>query len=236
MCRMRPSGIWRSTSLLRRVPSRLRIAQDRLLEKNFVAALGIATAPFRNVRTRAGAESCLCGTWRAPAVLKTRRLGYDGKGQRIVSKRRRSGAGALPNSVACRAILENFVDFAFEASVVAARARDGAFAAYDPPQNEHENHILRRSTVPAPSAAEVLQREAVAIARADCGSAGLCRRAGRRAVRGTDGEIAVNEIAPRVHNSGHWTHGSLRGQPVRAAYPRGRGLAAGRCLSAIPMR
>ena len=102
------------------------------------------------------------------------------------------------------AILEGFVEFAFEASVVAARGHDGAFAAYDPPQNEHENHILRRSTVPsALTAAQVADAKAIARKIGDA-----LDYVGVFAVElfvGRDGSLLVNEIAPRVHNSGHWT-------------------------------
>ena len=131
------------------------------------------------------------------------------------------------------AILEGFVDFAFEASVVAARGADGAFAAYDPPENEHENHILRRSIVPGRLTAAQVD-EAKAIAKKIADALGLCRRAGGGTVRRKDGALLVNEIAPRVHNSGHWTIEACACQPVRAAYPRRRRLAAGR--SGAPCR
>ena len=180
----------------------LKVAQDRLLEKNFIAELGIATAPFRAVAS----EEDIFGAFRAlsaPAVLKTRRLGYDGKGQQIVKSADEavlafSALGAVP------CILEQFVDFAFEASIVAARARDGTFAAYDPPKNEHESHILRRSTVPAPLSSERTSH-AVAIALKIAEALDYVGVLGVELFVTHAGEIAVNEIAPRVHNSGHWT-------------------------------
>jgi 5-(carboxyamino)imidazole ribonucleotide synthase len=178
------------------------VAQDRLLEKNFVAGLGIATAPFREVLSEADAADAFHALG-GPAVLKTRRLGYDGKGQRIVRSAQECRA-AFADHGAVPAILERFVDFAFEASIVAARGRDGAYAAYDPPRNEHENHILRRSTVPAPLA-ESTAREAIAIARTIAEALDYVGVLGVELFIGKDGEIAVNEIAPRVHNSGHWT-------------------------------
>ncbi len=183
-------------------PRALATAQDRFLEKSFVAGLGIATAPFRNVLSEADAANAFAELG-GPAVLKTRRLGYDGKGQKIVhSAEECAAAFAAHGSVP--AILEKFVDFAFEASVVAARGRDGAFAAYDPPRNEHENHILRRSSVPAPIG-EAGARKAVDIARAIAESLDYVGVLGVELFIGKDGAIAVNEIAPRVHNSGHWT-------------------------------
>ncbi len=189
-------------------PSRraLETTQDRWTEKSFIRSLGIATAPFANVETAADA-AVAAGTCGLPAVLKTRRLGYDGKGQATV----RSGGEVLSawealGEVPC--ILEGFVDFACEISVVAARAADGAFAAYDPPLNVHENHILRTSTVPAPLSGRA-RAQAVEMARAI--AEGLDYE-GVLAVEffvvrsGAGGEeLLVNEIAPRVHNSGHWT-------------------------------
>jgi len=185
----------------------LAIAQDRFLEKNFVAGLGIATAPFRNVLNEDDAAAAFAALGAAlgdgPAVLKTRRLGYDGKGQRIVRSAEECRA-AFGDHGAVPAILEKFVDFAFEASVVAARGRDGSFAAYDPPRNEHENHILRRSTVPAPLTAAT-EREAVAVARRIAEALDYVGVLGVELFIGKKGEVIVNEIAPRVHNSGHWT-------------------------------
>jgi 5-(carboxyamino)imidazole ribonucleotide synthase len=179
----------------------LAIAQDRFLEKSFLAGLGIATAGFRNVESEA---DILLAT-RAlglPAVLKTRRLGYDGKGQHLVRTAEETARAFKGLGVPC--ILEQFVDFAFEASVVAARGRDRGFAAFDPPKNEHENHILRRSTVPAPLAADKVQG-VVATARRIAEALDYVGVLGVELFVGRTGEIAVNEIAPRVHNSGHWT-------------------------------
>jgi 5-(carboxyamino)imidazole ribonucleotide synthase len=142
-------------------------------------------------------------------ILKTRRFGYDGKGQAKVAsaedavKAFESFKGQpMQGSMPC--ILEGFVDFSYEASVVAVRGADGAFAAYDPPENEHENHILRRSTVPSRMSAGQAE-DAKTIAR-KIGEAleyvGVF--AVELFVRG-DGAVLVNEIAPRVHNTGHWT-------------------------------
>jgi 5-(carboxyamino)imidazole ribonucleotide synthase len=125
----------------------LAIAQDRLDEKNFVAGLSLKTTPFVAVDSAKDAQEGLArvGT---PAILKTRRLGYDGKGQAKVANAAEA-AHAFRTFKDAPSILEGFVDFAFEASVIAARGRDGSFAAYDPPENYHADHILRRSTVPS---------------------------------------------------------------------------------------
>jgi len=183
-------------------PRALSVAQDRFVEKSFIAGLGIATAPFRNVASETDAAEAFRALG-GPAVLKTRRLGYDGKGQ-IVVRSAEEAARAYAEHRGVPAILEKFVDFAFEASIVAARGRDGGFVAYDPPKNEHENHIMRRSTVPAPLTGNTAQG-AVAIARRIAEALDYVGVLGVELFIGKDGEIAVNEIAPRVHNSGHWT-------------------------------
>jgi len=183
-------------------PRALSVAQDRFLEKSFIAGLGIATAPFRDIASEADATEAFRALG-GPAVLKTRTLGYDGKGQRIV-RSAEEAARAYTEHRDVPAILEKFVEFAFEASVVAARGRDGSFVAYDPPKNEHENHILRRSTVPAPLTPAAAS-EAVAIARRIAEALDYVGVLGVELFIGKNGEIAVNEIAPRVHNSGHWT-------------------------------
>jgi 5-(carboxyamino)imidazole ribonucleotide synthase len=179
----------------------LAIAQDRYLEKSFVAGLGIATAEFRDVQNGNDAQAAFKALG-SPAILKTRKLGYDGKGQKMVRSEGEAEAAIAAFGVPC--ILEQFVDFSFESSVVAARGRDGAFAAYDPPKNEHENHILRRSTVPAPLSKQ-MRDEAVAIAQRIAEALDYVGVLGVELFVGKDGRIAVNEIAPRVHNSGHWT-------------------------------
>lgn len=180
----------------------LATAQDRFLEKTFVSGLGIATAPFRNVLSEAEAKEAFSALG-GPAVLKTRRLGYDGKGQRIV-RSADDCAAAFAEFGRVPAILEKFVDFAFEASVVGARARGGSFAAFDPPKNEHEHHILRRSIVPSPLSAGGV-KQCFDIARKIAEALDYVGVLGVELFIGHSGEIAVNEIAPRVHNSGHWT-------------------------------
>lgn len=180
----------------------LEMTQDRLTEKNFVRTLGLATAPFLAVDSREDAATAFARIG-APSILKTRRLGYDGKGQAKVRSAEEAIA-AFDRFGHAPAILEGFVDFAFEASVVAARGLDGAFAAYDPPENIHEHRILRRSVVPG----RLTGRQADEAKTIAWKIAGALDYVGVLAVElfvGKDGALMVNEIAPRVHNSGHWT-------------------------------
>jgi 5-(carboxyamino)imidazole ribonucleotide synthase len=183
----------------------LATTQDRLSEKTFVAGLGIATAPFRAVASEDDFRRALAEIGR-PAVLKTRRFGYDGKGQVMV--REDSDAGEVwvaMHQASC--ILEGFVQFEKEVSVVAARAPGGDFAAYDVCANTHRNHILDVTEVPA-GISEAAAAEALAIARriADALDYVGVLAVEMFLVRQDGAErVIVNEIAPRVHNSGHWT-------------------------------
>jgi 5-(carboxyamino)imidazole ribonucleotide synthase len=183
-------------------PKALALTQDRLTEKNFVASLGLSTAPFQDVDSADGARTAFTKL-NGNAILKTRRLGYDGKGQVKVA----SADEAARSFDALRgapSILEGFVDFAFEASVIAARGADGSFAAYDPPENVHENHILRRSTVPG-RLTKPQGEAAKAIAQKIADALDYVGVLAVELFVGHDGSLMVNEIAPRVHNSGHWT-------------------------------
>lgn len=199
-----------SVDLLRRhVPlfpdhTALATTQDRLLEKRFVASLGIATAPFRDVASVEDLVAALAdlGT---PAVLKTRRFGYDGKGQVKISAGD-DPAAALAAIGHMPAILEGFVPFVREVSVVAARDQEGRFAAYDVCENVHRHHILDLTTVPSAISAEQASR-AIDAARliADQLSYVGVLAVEMFVLNGENGAIIVNEIAPRVHNSGHWT-------------------------------
>lgn len=183
----------------------LEIAQDRFAEKTFANRLGLATAPFAPIDTPAELEAALSRIG-CPAILKTRRLGYDGKGQ-VRINRPDEGAAALASLKGAAAILEGFVRFTREVSVIAARTADGRFAPYAVTENEHRHHILDRSVVPA-RIAPGAQDAAIAAARAI--GEGLAY-VGTFAVEffvvdEAGGEtVVVNEIAPRVHNSGHWT-------------------------------
>ena len=183
-------------------PEPLRIAQDRLLEKSFLQQQGLLTAPFHNVTSEAHAREGFAALG-GRAVLKTRRLGYDGKGQRIV-KSVDEAARAFAELGGVPSILEGFVEFGFETSVIAARGHNGAFAAYDPALNEHEHHILRRSTVPSGLPENKVQ-EAFAIARRIAEALNYAGVLGVELFVTRDLGLLVNEIAPRVHNSGHWT-------------------------------
>ena len=183
-------------------PQALAVAQDRLLERKFLGGLGIATAPFRAIASEREIEAAF-RTLGGAAILKTSRLGYDGKGQkRVASAAEARAAFADFNGVP--AILEQVVDFAFEASVIAARGRDGHFAVYDPPENEHGDHILRRSIVPS-RLTPAQTNEATAIARKIAEALYYVGVLCVELFVTRAGQLLVNEIAPRVHNSGHWT-------------------------------
>lgn len=186
-------------------PAVLAITQDRLIEKDFVVERGIGTARYAAVDARSGLGPAT-ETIGLPAVLKTRRFGYDGKGQVTI----RPGADlddAWATIGGQPAILEAFVPFEREVSVVAARARDGQIECFDVTENEHRDHILKISRAPA-QISPALAAEAVSIARriAEAFSYVGVLAVEMFVVRNGDGPgVLVNEIAPRVHNSGHWT-------------------------------
>lgn len=183
----------------------LATSQDRFTEKTFLARIGLETAPFAAIEDEAGLERAVPRIGR-PAILKTRRFGYDGKGQAAI-RAETSLAAAWAQVGARPAILEGFVAFEKEVSVIAARGWDGAIAAYDVPENRHANHILHQSIVPAAIAAETAAeaREIAARITAALDYVGVIG-VELFVARGPGGErLIVNEIAPRVHNSGHWT-------------------------------
>lgn len=189
----------------------LAVAQDRLIEKQFARSLGAATAPFEAVDSAEELAKALKRLG-APAILKTRRLGYDGKGQTLIravggdadrtwreaTEKAWAEIGARPS------ILEGFVDFDFEISVIGARSSSGEIALYDVPRNEHENGVLRRSSVPS-GAAEDTIRAASGVARRMLEELDYVGVIGVEFFALKNGAVAVNEFAPRVHNSGHWT-------------------------------
>jgi 5-(carboxyamino)imidazole ribonucleotide synthase len=183
-------------------PAVLQITQDRLAEKEFVRKLGIGTADFADVTSLDTLKQAVLKIG-LPAVLKTRRFGYDGKGQAMI--RSSNGLKDIWDELGTTsAILEAFVPFDREISVVAARSIDGHVECYDVTENEHRDHILKYSHVPA-NISDALADEAREITRK---IADAFDYTGVLAVEmfvkdGT--EILVNEIAPRVHNSGHWT-------------------------------
>jgi 5-(carboxyamino)imidazole ribonucleotide synthase len=182
-------------------PKVLAITQDRLAEKNFVSGLGIATADFSAI---AGASELAAALKKIglPAVLKTRRFGYDGKGQTTI-KHDGSSEAAWQAVGGQPCIVEAFVPFACEVSVVAARAHDGLVECFDVTENEHQNHILKISRIPARISAQTAQAarqiaERIALAFDYVGVLAVEMFVLRD-------RVLVNEIAPRVHNSGHWT-------------------------------
>jgi 5-(carboxyamino)imidazole ribonucleotide synthase len=183
-------------------PAALDVAQDRLSEKNFLSRLGIATAPYREVNAAEQIPEALESVGR-PAVLKTRRFGYDGKGQARVTRE----ADILPawEQIGGQpAILEGFINFSRELSVVAARGQDGRTACYDLVENRHENHILARTLAPA-RASEEQTGKARTIAETVLTALDYVGVLAVELFECPDGALLVNEIAPRVHNSGHWT-------------------------------
>ncbi len=179
----------------------LRISQDRLTEKNFLQGLGLKTAPFADITDMASLEAALA-TIGAPAILKTRRFGYDGKGQARI-KTPDDAAKALSDMSSAPAILEGFVDFSHEVSVIAARGTDGQVACFDPGENVHRDGILHTTTVPARLSGSQ-RMDAVLLAGQILNALDYVGVMGVELFVTSDGLI-VNEIAPRVHNSGHWT-------------------------------
>ena len=183
-------------------PEALEAAQDRLTEKRFFERLGIPTPTFVAVDTWDDLKNALNETG-LPAVLKTRRFGYDGKGQMVIRKTEDvsqawQSLGGVP------LILEGFVAFEREVSILAVRSRSGESAFYPIVENHHHEGILRMSLCPAPGATSELQREAEAYARA---ALEALNYVGVLAIEffERDGHLLANEMAPRVHNSGHWT-------------------------------
>jgi 5-(carboxyamino)imidazole ribonucleotide synthase len=174
----------------------LAVSQDRLTEKDFLSGIGLRTAPYRNVETEADLPAALQDLG-APAILKTRRMGYDGKGQiRFKDQDQREWTGAP-------SVLEGFVEFSAEVSVIVARGADGQVSAFDPGLNVHREGILRTTTVPC-GLSQSLLTDAVLIAARIVNALDYIGVMGVELFVTREG-LFVNEIAPRVHNSGHWT-------------------------------
>ncbi|MFT5066160.1 MAG: 5-(carboxyamino)imidazole ribonucleotide synthase [Yoonia sp.] len=179
----------------------LATSQDRLTEKNFLQSLGLQTASFATVDNAADLDAAIAdiGT---PAIMKTRTMGYDGKGQgRIMSPD--DAVQALTDMAGAPAILEGFVDFSHEVSIIGARSADGAVSCFDPGENVHEDGILRTTTVPA-KLTPSQRTDAILIAARILNALDYVGVMGVELFVTKQGLI-VNEIAPRVHNSGHWT-------------------------------
>jgi 5-(carboxyamino)imidazole ribonucleotide synthase len=188
----------------------LGIAQDRLSEKRFVTDLGGRTAPFAPVEGLADLERAI-GQIGTPAILKTSRMGYDGKGQvRIMPGDDAAAAWAAMDGAPC--ILEGFVAFDAEFSVILARGEDGAMRFWDSPANVHEHGILATSTVPAGGIVAAQEAEARAMAARVADALDYVGVLALEFFAGAEGPV-FNEMAPRVHNSGHWTiEGALTSQ------------------------
>ncbi|ESW59518.1 MAG: phosphoribosylaminoimidazole carboxylase [Rhodobacter sp. CACIA14H1] len=179
----------------------LAVSQDRIAEKDFLTSLGLTTAPYAAVQTLDDLHHAITkiGT---PAILKTTRLGYDGKGQARL-KSPADAETALAQMQGAPAVLEGFIDFSHEVSVIAARGTDGSVACYDPGENVHKDGILSNTTIPA-RLSPSQHTDAILLA------ARILNALDYVGVMGvelfvTRAGLIVNEIAPRVHNSGHWT-------------------------------
>ncbi len=180
----------------------LEIAQDRVAEKSFLNEKGIGTAPWQSVDTVSDLDQAIAAVG-GSAILKTRRFGYDGKGQaRVETLDDAAIALEAMNGAPC--ILEGLVSFDREISVIVARGANGDIACYDPGENDHEDGILRRTTVPA-SITDAIHNAAIDIAEKIVETLDYIGVMGVEMFVLPDGEILVNEIAPRVHNTGHWT-------------------------------
>lgn len=179
----------------------LRVSQDRLVEKDFLTGLGLTVAPYANVENTSDLDAAM-RTIGAPSILKTRRFGYDGKGQaRIMAPE--DAAQALADMAGAPAVLEGFVSFSHEVSVIAARGTTGEVACYDPGENVHKDGILSTTTLPANlSAAQ--RMDAVLLSGRILNALDYVGVMGVELFVTPQG-LVVNEIAPRVHNSGHWT-------------------------------
>jgi 5-(carboxyamino)imidazole ribonucleotide synthase len=211
-------------------PKALEVSQDRVIEKSFFNSLGIPTPPFAAVETRTDFDRAVKEIG-LPAVLKTRRFGYDGKGQFVI--RSQADVESAWEKLGGRPlILEGFVPFDRELSILAVRGRDGAVAAYPLVENVHQNGILHRSIAPAGDLREELAERAQEFAARVLNE---LQYIGVLAIEWfQDGpRLLANEMAPRVHNSGHWSiegaHASQFENHVRAVcgLPLGRTDAIG---------
>lgn len=183
-------------------PRVLRITQDRLNEKDFLARIGVPTTRYRGVSAFDRMAEVVAEVGR-PSVLKSSRMGYDGKGQAKILEDS-DLATAWRQMGASVGIVEKFVDFAYESSVIVARGLDGSMSCYVPVQNRHENHILAETIVPAPLPADGAAK-AQDLARKIAEAIDLIGILCVELFVTADGGLLVNELAPRPHNSGHWT-------------------------------
>lgn len=236
-----------SVAPLRPGPVSLAKSQDRYDEKVCLAGLGIDTAPFAAVSDLESLRAAI-ETVGVPAVLKTRRGGYDGKGQVVLHDTADTTLAAAWDDVArVPSILEGFVEFTRELSIIAVRGLDGAVRTYPLVENLHHGGVLRRSVAPAPALRNELAARAVEYATTLCTSLDHVGVLTLELFETADGRLVANEFAPRVHNSGHWTiEGATTSQfenHVRAVlgWPLGATDAVApttmwNCLGAIPER
>lgn len=207
-CEFENVPVGAAESLAQRVPFRpssaaLAIAQERLAEKSLLRELGIPTAHFAAIDAPEDLERALALTG-LPAVIKTRRMGYDGKGQRGVRTMEEAAAAVEELRKSGGLIAEEFIAFDREVSLVGARGADGSMAFYPLVENTHEGGILRLTLAPAPGLSDALQQRAESYARA------VMERLAYVGVLTIEffergGQLVANEMACRVHNSGHWT-------------------------------
>jgi len=189
-----------ATSPVRPAPNWLRVAQDRRREKAFVQAAGAQVAPYKAIETEANLDRPGLSF---PGILKTAESGYDGKGQvRVAAAADLPTAWAGLGKVPC--VLEAVVPFEREISVIVARGEDGAVQCFPPVENRHENHILAETIAPADIPAEVAA-EAVRLAESIARHGDLVGLVAVEMFLLADGGLLVNELAPRPHNSGHWS-------------------------------
>lgn len=215
-------------------PTALSAAQDRVDEKTFLNNHGVATVAFAPASTAAEAAEAVAKVG-VPCLMKTRREGYDGKGQRWIEHV--ADAAAVFEALGSRpVIVEAPADFVRELSVIAARGRDGAVVAYPLGENHHEGGILRRTLAPA-AASPQLAEQADRIAAKVLTGLGYIGVIGIELFELADGRLLVNEIAPRVHNTGHWTQDGCEvdqfEQHIRAV--AGWPLAPARTIAQVEM-
>ena len=179
----------------------LRVSQDRITEKDFLANLGLTPSPYAAVDTLADLEHAVSEIG-LPAILKTRRFGYDGKGQARINSAADLGQ-AIADMAGQPAVLEGFVNFTHEISVIGARSENGDVSCFDPGENIHRGGILHTTTVPA-RLSKAQRMDAVLMAGRILNALDYVGVMGLELFVTPKGLI-VNEIAPRVHNSGHWT-------------------------------
>lgn len=182
--------------------SAVEIAQDRIREKTFIRDCGLATAPFYPIRSEQDLSTALSTIW-LPAILKTAKFGYDGKGQRTITEPANAqSAYAEMGNVSC--VLEQRVDLQMELSVLLARSSQGEVAVYPPAENIHVHGILDTTIVPARVSTDITQR-AINMARTLAEQLDYSGLLTVEFFLTGDNELLINEIAPRPHNSGHYT-------------------------------